>query len=265
MVVLDVVTLEHVLALGMMPVGYPLDGGAPPPYLESMLDGVESVGTIGEPSLERIAVLEPDLIVGWGEFFVEPIHEELSEIGPTVGTPREGFADWKEDLRYVADVVGAPDRADKLLDEYERRVSEVREGIGPERLQTLEVSVFRAEGGTGTLRLVAQGSFASGVLADVGVRRPPSQQVGGEFGEIDISLERLSEADGDVIFIPTFPDDEESNEALAEVEASPLWNQLRAVQEGRVYNVDINPWLQGSVTGARLVLDDLEKHLAGGN
>jgi ABC-type Fe3+-hydroxamate transport system substrate-binding protein len=131
MVVLDVVTLEHVLALRMMPVGYPLDGGAPPPYLESMLDGVESVGTIGEPSLERIAVLEPDLIVGWDEFFVE--------------------------------------------------------------------------------------------------------------------------------------DDEESNEALDEVEASPLWDQPRAVQEGRVYNVDINPWLEGSVTGARLVLDDLEKHLAGGN
>lgn len=64
-----------------------------------------------------------------------------------------------------------------------------------------------------------------------------------------------------MIFIPAFPDGEESNEALTK--AGPLREQRRAVQEGRVHDVCIGARLEGSVNGTKLVLDDLEEHPAG--
>lgn len=64
-----------------------------------------------------------------------------------------------------------------------------------------------------------------------------------------------------MIFIPAFPDGEESNEALTE--AGPLREQRRTIQEGRVHDVGTGARLEGSVISAKLVLNDLEEHLAG--
>ncbi len=65
-VVLDTGELDDVIALGITPVGMVTTKGANPvpSYLAEKTQGVETVGTISELDLEKIASLEPDLILG---------------------------------------------------------------------------------------------------------------------------------------------------------------------------------------------------------
>ena len=64
-VVLDTGELDSVLALGVKPVGsVRVDANQEfPPYLQDEAQGVETVGTIRAANLERIAALNPDLIL----------------------------------------------------------------------------------------------------------------------------------------------------------------------------------------------------------
>jgi len=67
-VVLDGFTLSHALLLGSKPIGsttLSLLGSQFPVYLQDKTDGIESIGTEEQPSLEKILSLKPDLIIGF--------------------------------------------------------------------------------------------------------------------------------------------------------------------------------------------------------
>ena len=95
-VVLDTGELDDVLSLGIKPVGMVTTEGASPvpSYLEDQVKGVETVGTIQELDLEKIASLEPDLILG-SQLRADKLYDELDSIAPTVFSIRPGFP-WKE-------------------------------------------------------------------------------------------------------------------------------------------------------------------------
>ncbi len=66
---------------------------------------------------------------------------------------------------------------------------------------------------------------------------------------------------GDAIFVTAYgPQDETTREKIT---SDPLWRELDAVREGRVYEVSDDLWMLGiGPTAAVGVVDDLEKHLA---
>jgi iron complex transport system substrate-binding protein len=86
-VVLDTGELDSAMSLGVTPVGA-VEGLGLPSYLEGTGE-IENVGTIEEPTLEKIATLEPDLILS-SKFRHEPIYDQLSQIAPTVFTKTPG-------------------------------------------------------------------------------------------------------------------------------------------------------------------------------
>lgn len=261
-VTLDPVTLEHLVALGVAPVGHPLDGGVAP-HLRPVLAEVESLGTYGEPSLETIARLSPDLIVVWNPFANE-ISDELAQIAPTVVTDRQGFDDWPGDLTFVASLVGKEDEATRLLADYEARIDALRVRIAADPAPPV-VSTITFTGGAGG-RVLTRNSFSGVVLSSLGLQQPPAQDVEAPFGFLDLSAERIPDLDGDLIFVIAGIFDERETEdqrALRlQIEGSPLWQRLGAVQRGEVHAVSAGHWYQGSVLSAHLVLDDLERYLS---
>lgn len=54
--------------------------------------------------------------------------------------------------------------------------------------------------------------------------------------ELYLSEERLSELDGDILFMSVY--DEDSEKILADWQRKPLWNQLQVVQNKQVYLVN---------------------------
>ncbi len=123
-----------------------------------------------------------------------------------------------------------------------------------------------------TISLYLNDSFAGTVLQDAGLSRPPSQawdvtDAQQRFGnpiQVQISREQIAQVDGDVIFLwtgdNTAADRQTSQQQLQKLRQEPLWQQLRAVQAGRVYEVP-GYWIGNGPIAANAILDDLFKHL----
>nr|MDT0660898.1 iron-siderophore ABC transporter substrate-binding protein [Micromonospora sp. DSM 115978] len=246
------------------------------PEFADLLSDTEDLGT-SDLDFEQVLSLEPDLIITYTGRLDEADHFEA--IAPTVyqdlDTPDRKHR-WDETLTFVGDLIGKRAEADKLLGDYQTRLGEFKASMG-DRLDSTEVSVIRVS--DDSMKIYTLGSFSGGVLRDAGLKRPANQNLdafemeertnGEESEGFDLSPERLSEADGDVIFvvtsIPTDPTrwDEEDKLAHENAEAldeNPLFRQLRAFQNDQVFHVGRH-WNGESLVDANRMLDDLEKHL----
>lgn len=258
-VVLDTGELDSMVALGIVPVGAvraPVEDGLLD-YLQDETEGTtELVGTIDEPNLEQIAALQPDLILS-SVLRHEALYDELSQIAPTVFTETVGVV-WKENFLVHAEAVGLGAEAERMLADYEARADELGAQLEAELGELPTVSIVRFL--PGETRLYQKASFIGTVLEDVGLPRPESQDVD-DFALV-VSEEQIDLADGDVIFVTSYGPTEESTQP--EFTSNPLWQNLSAVEEQRVYEVPDDTWMLGIGIGAAdIVLDDLERYLVG--
>ena len=254
-VVLDTGELDSVLALGVKPVGaVQADANqAFQSYLQDQAQGVETVGTIRAPNLEKIAALNPDLILS-NKVRDADKYDTLSKIAPTVFAEKVGVA-WQENLLLAGRALGKEAEAERILADYEEKARTVGQLAG--NPADTEVSMVRQM--SDSIRLYGKGSFIGTVLEDAGFSRPEIQQVDETF--VEISREQISQADGDLIFYSAFGPT--SQTALDELVAGPLWQNLPAVQNGKSYEVADDLWYLGiGPIAADLVLDDLEKYLS---
>ncbi len=254
-VVLDTGELDSVLALGVKPVGaVQADANqAFQSYLQDQAQGVETVGTIRAPNLEKIAALNPDLILG-NKARDEDKYDTLSQIAPTVFAETVGVA-WKENFLLAGRALGKEAEAERILADYQEKARAAGQLAG--NPADVEVSMVRQM--PDNIRLYGQGSFIGTILEDAGFGRPEIQQVDKTL--VEISREQISQADGDLIFYSAFGP--VSQAALDELVAGPLWQNLSAVQNGKSYEVEDDVWYLGiGPIAADLVLEDMEKFLS---
>lgn len=254
-VVLDTGELDAALALGVTPVGAVTTDVSSGflSYLAEGAAGVEQVGTIGEPNLEAIAALRPDLILS-NQVRHEELYDELSAIAPTVFAERVG-AVWKENFLLDAQALGLEQRAEEALAGYERDAAALGERLG-EPAPTVSPLRFVA----GTVRAYTPESFIGTVLADIGLAQPdlPADEVP-QFAEL--SPEQLTLADADVVLYSSYGDAAGSGEDTAL--GGPLWPRLGAVRAGQAHAVEDDVFFTGiGLMAANRILDDLAETLA---
>ncbi|WP_414530496.1 iron-siderophore ABC transporter substrate-binding protein [Nodularia chucula] len=249
----DMLILDSVLALGVKPIGSaysPYDGerfrGIPP---ELVVD-IPTVGNIGQPSIEAILALKPDLILG--THFQKNYYELLSEIAPTILINHLELQDFKERLRYIAHVLGKSDQAEELLVVYQERIKKLRQQLG-EKLEKITVSVIALEG-QNIYTYRTDFTLASQLINDIGLSRPLIQQNQKESHLIS-SIEMLHSHDADVLFVDDY---EKSNTEPLSFLKKQIWSTLKAFQKKQIYEVD---WGVGGPFGANRIIDDLFKYL----
>ncbi len=258
--------VDRLLTLGVVPIaswGAPGDKTGVPTWFEDVdwpvdveANEIENVASGESVSIEKIAALKPDLIIGY-DYSFEGIYEELSEIAPSVGiTPANG-PEWKESFRKTALAVGREAEYEEWLSNYEERLEELRSEI---QTEGKTVSLLW-NGDPSAVRIYASGSQPGTIVEEAGFELPTIAQVeeGGPIPGVPspaVSLEQIPEVDADTIFVMTdLQNDPESlDEFDATYAASPLWERLEAVQRGQVYPVDIYLWTNGGPTGIRDVM-----------
>lgn len=254
-VTLDTGELDAMVTLGIKPVGA-VDYGATglPDYFDPKdIEGIEVVGTLQEPNLESIVRLKPDLILS-SKLRHEKFYPQLSQIAPTVFAERVGVT-WKENFQLFAEAVGREEQAGETVERYEQRVTEMRASLPTPRPQ---VSITRILA-NGNIRLYQRANFLGILLTDLGFPRPEAQNVD-DFAA-DVSLEQLSQAEGDLIVLAVF--DGTKNTHVDAVLGSPLWQGLEAVRSGAVKQVDDQTWIGGiGYEAAFKVMDQLPDVIA---
>lgn len=259
-VVLDTGELDNMVSLGIEPVGiaHPADVGMAPGYLD--VGDAADLGAYDALDLEQIKNLEPDLILGTSlRIDDDDLKRKLREIAPTVLAPRPGVL-WKENFLLNAAAVGEEERAAELMAAYQERaaeagtaVTEANGGTAP----TVSMLRFMA----GRIRLYANDSFIGTILADAGLPRPETEDIADLA--VEISAEEITLTEGDWLLWGTYGEPDATQQAA--VVDGPLWDRVPAVADGGVVRqVPDETWYLGlGVTGANLVLDDLEAIAAG--
>ena len=210
----------------------------------------QAVGTLAEPNLEKIAELNPDLIIT-AKVRHEKLYDQLSKIAPTVMSETTGPT-WKDNIRLEAKALGAEDVAEKEISSYEKAAKTVGDAVNA-KAGDPTVSIVRFV--DGPTRLYQNASYSGIVLKDAGLKRPKSQDV--EDFALEISPERIKDADADAIFVTVYADEKGlSAKTAAQFKANPLWKPLAP----KVHDVPDLTWMTAvGLQGAWSMLTDLAK------
>ncbi|TLF50626.1 iron-siderophore ABC transporter substrate-binding protein [Halomonas urmiana] len=249
---------DSAVALGLTPVGV-VDSWLEKPmyrYLREPLAGIEHVGLETQPNLEKVAWLDPDLIVAT-RFRHERVRPLLEKIAPTVATG--SVFDFEASLALVAEATGREARARALMRYWDARVADFRCQIaailGVTWPQKAAVVRFKSD----HVRLYSTG-FAGSILDALGFAQPDAVQDQG-WGMKLTSEENIPVLNADVIFVLMEPDDPAIARNYRHWTSHPLWQRLDAVESGRVFEVDAVNWIMGGgILAANAMLDDLYAH-----
>ncbi len=260
-----IVTLDPLLTLGLL-----IELKAPvvaTPYMAiqdvEVLDFVKQskmvdLGNPREPSLERIAALKPDLIIGSAEGHA-PIYETVSKIAPTVFFEH---TDWKKYLQLLSDVTGRQGAASEALAAYDRRVASIRERM---KDKDLTVSAVRFAPGRFVVFVDGPAAYAPfAVLHEAGVKRTAYETVTDGTIVKRPDWEDIANLDGDVLlYVSASGFESAPDDALEkEVVGNPLWQLLPAVRNGRAHRVDRATWQSfHGIASANRILDDVERYI----
>lgn len=259
-------TLAAVTQLGLKPIGSVGDeataGADLAPFLPEDFD-VEDLSLVGpqnDADLEKIAALQPDLIIGalTSAGSERDLYPQLSAIAPTVLVEWLGTTSWRQQLIDVAEILDLRTKADELVEAYEQRAAEVRDAIDGS-VEDMTVSLVRIQA-PGVLRMETPLSFPGQVIGDIGFGRPESQITPDPDRDfIEISLERIREVDADVIFVFH---NAGNTQAWQEIQDNPLWQGLEAQSNGRVFTFEYEWWGNANYFGAHRILDDVQATLS---
>lgn len=270
-------TLDAAIALGAKPIATTAGRGqgTVSAYLQERAGGIASVGILGQPNIERIAALRPDVILIDGTATPDDsIVAKLQKFAPTVFVSKNG-ADWKAAFAQTADVLGRRSEGTKLIAAYDDRVEAIRAKLGTNA--TAEISIVRW-GGIGLPAVLKSELAAPRVLADLGLRRPAFQRGRGPGHTVPVSLEKIDALDGDWIFfgalgaggagggVSEVPADiEAANQAIGYAKDTPGFTDLKAFKADHIVPVDGSAWTSaGGYLAEQIVLNDVERTLAGG-
>ena len=196
---------------------------------------VVSVGWQGNPDLDKIAELKPDLILMTGE--QEDLYEELSEIAPTVGYQINTDENWDyhETSLKVAEIFDKRDEMKKDLDKVDAREAVFAENVkakfGNQKLMYLRVT-------DNDIRYYAYGHF--GYLYDTyHFNRAETFNPDDMFQVID--PDKLKDINPDLLIVQA-----DSQELLDnKLKNNPVWSSLKAVQNNKVIYADYSTYMLG--------------------
>ena len=196
---------------------------------------VVSVGWQGNPDLDKIAELKPDLILMTRE--QEDLYDELSEIAPTVGYQINTDENWDyhETSLKVAEIFDKRDEMKKDLDRLDAREAVFAENVkakfGDQKLMYLRVT-------DNDIRYYAYGHF--GYLFDTyHFNRAETFNPDDMFQVID--PDKLKDINPDLLIVQA-----DSQELLDnKLKNSPVWTSLKAVQNNKVIYADYSTYMLG--------------------
>ncbi|MEM1256532.1 MAG: iron-siderophore ABC transporter substrate-binding protein [Cyanobacteria bacterium P01_H01_bin.21] len=258
-VVVGYFTVEAMMALGVQPIAAPAVITDNLLHLPTVEGAIADIGVPNNPNLEKIAALNPDLILTSKLFAAADTYPLLSQIAPTVVLDANGHSEWQALTRLCAETLGKETEAEQLKADYEAKLQAFKSQVNASQLQ-VSVASFHLE----QITTYGRESFIGTVLDAAGLSRPPNQREG---RNAQISIELLNEIDGDVLFVMNPQSQTELagdvRAALEKIKTNPLWNTLNAVQNNQVYEVDTY-WFGVGYIAADRVLDDLAQYVSKG-
>jgi iron complex transport system substrate-binding protein len=255
---------ENLLALGVKPAGAadvkgynvwdrsaPLDAATP------------DVGTRGEPSLEAIIALDPDLVVTTTDVPETVIAQIVKEV-PVValrgsdGTDPIGYM--RRTVTTLAQVTGTQPRAEKLLADFDAKIAAGKDLLA--KAGRSGAPFVMADGwidsGTVSVRMFTPGSFFGGLGAQLGLANQWPDGGDKDYGLAQTDVEGLTKiTDARTAFVYNANDADGGDPFVEGLSGNAVWKQLPFVKAGNVHRIPEGIWTFGGPLSAGAYVDAL--------
>ncbi|MFC8454102.1 ABC transporter substrate-binding protein [Kitasatospora sp. NPDC057223] len=224
------------LDLGVQPVGTStIDDNNPMELLPSQTEAAKKIEPIGsgiEINIEKVASLNPDLIVVEGATAFDWGVSKLEGIAPTLYFGIETPVDLLNAQEKIATAVGKDAEFKKLKSDYEAKAAKIKTDYA-DKLNTVKWSIASSYGG-GEFLVDTSTSWVGRVLNDAGAKFSQASSDTKEH-EVTYSTEKIDVlADADVILVPRMAATGEVPQDTKDLDKQPSWQNLKAVKAGKV-------------------------------
>lgn len=260
--------VEDLLAVGVQPIGVAdIEGYNTWVKIPVALgkDAVD-VGLRGEPNLETIATLKPDLIIGVA-YSMGQSYDKLSAIAPTLvfdPYPTDKNISQYDEMRTtfttIAEITGHAAEGQAALKHMEEKFAASRAEIEKAGLkdQKFILSQIYSWENAVTSRLFTDNGMATQIVEQLGLQN--GWDAGFEqYGFSEVSIEKLKDL-GDVHFFYVVGADDK---VLQLEQVSAVWKSLPFVKANHAYPLGGDTWLFGGPLSAELVAEIVVKALVG--
>ena len=203
-----------------------------PEYLQEYFaeNNVETVGnysgSAGDLDLEKIAELEPDLIIM--NIRHDNVYDQMCEIAPTVMLDDDiSYVNWRGRFQQLGEWFGKEDVVEEWLANYDAQAAEYADQLkavtGNDTFAVIEDNSVRS----GTYYVYSTGGPGELIYDALGL--PASSGVPENVWGAEVDAEYFSQIDADHVLY--FSDDG----TVGDTADLPTWKNLKAVQNGNVY------------------------------
>ncbi|RZU64442.1 iron complex transport system substrate-binding protein [Microterricola gilva] len=241
-------TAENLVALGVMPVGVAdVEGYATWVKAEKLDESVTDVGQRGEPSIDAIAGLAPDLVLTTTDLSESAI-AQIEEFAPVLvvrgANASDAIGQMEKNLNNIATATGTEDEAAELIEGFDAKIAEGKDAIEAAGLTGTEffMSDAWASSGQVSIRPFAQGALLSEITEELGMKNAWTEEGDADYGLGSTDVEGLT-ALGDVSFF--YVATEGMDPYQNELATNAVWTSLPFVQSGNVHRLADGIWMFG--------------------
>lgn len=222
-----------------------------PSYIEDKLGDAKVVGhsMMDTMDIEAILAAEPDLIIMAPR--QEKIYDQLKEIAPVVML-EDRSNDWEAKLKDVAALFGQEKQAQKWLDAYYKKAEELGKEI--KKANGEDTTYLTVLASSGQFMVFTEGGIGTVLKEDMKLPQPTNMPKQDSITLPTVTMEGLSEIDADHIIVIATESDK------ADLDASTVWPEIRAVKEGNVTILDASPYFSQAYNpiGRELLLQSIK-------
>ncbi|MGJ5895450.1 iron-siderophore ABC transporter substrate-binding protein [Streptomyces sp. V2] len=260
--------VEHLIELGVDPVGVSdIKGYKQWDQAVPLTSDPKDVGTRGEPSMDSIAALSPDLIVATTDL-PEAAIKQLKGVGTVITLKPADAADpvgqMTENLDLLARATGTTDKADQLEKDFDAKIEEGRKALADADLAGVDIAF--ADGyvvsNQASIRPFTRGSLIGGINEKLGLKNAWTVKGDPAYGLGKTDVEGLTKLPKDVHFAYIGNDGDKASTPFTGILAKDkVWTSLPFVKDGNVHRLDDGIWMFGGTGSMSTYVDNLVKAL----
>ncbi len=259
---------EMLVSLGVMPVGVAdAKGYATWVTAAALAPDVKDVGTRGEPSVDSIVALQPDLVVmedGRGANLVTQLEKYVPVIVTRGSDASDNLGRMRADLNMIAEAVGRTTEAERLLADFDAAIADGRKKIAEAGAAGRPFAIADGwkEGSTVSIRMFGQGALVSQIGIQLGLSNAwtgKTDEVWG-LGQTDVEgLTGLKSAD-----LHFFYNASDGADVFADgLAGNAIWTSLPFVKQGNLHRMPDGIWTFGGPLSGKQYIDQLVTAYAG--
>ncbi|PPL20124.1 iron-siderophore ABC transporter substrate-binding protein [Microterricola pindariensis] len=241
-------TAENLVALGVMPIGVAdVEGYSTWVKAEDLDESVTDVGQRGEPSIDAIAGLAPDLVLTTTDLSEAAI-AQIEEFAPVLvvrgANAEDAIGQMERNLDNIATATGTEEQAEVLMDGFEAKVAEGKAAVEAAGLAGTEFFMNDAWASSGqvSIRPFAQGALLAEITEELGMVNAWTEEGDADYGLGSTDVEGLTVL-GDVNFFYITSGDADVYQN--ELATNAVWTSLPFVQSGKVHRLADGIWMFG--------------------